>query len=296
MITTENYEGYLMRYADGALSKDEAAEVELFLQSHPELCNELEEISDPRLKVTVPPLTMPGKEQLLHDEDIATIHKIPWLSIAASVIFFILAAGLTHYMLGTKENKAIIANNNSVLSITSTKGTATTAVEPTTPIATSQPSVVSVPLMDDRTAYVPANQQAPAIDEPKDTTSTKTKCILPDSLYINPSLREPVYLAEKPATKTTSTTPSTLIPPTAKRTTGNSITCGYVIEEAQLVEYVPTEKRTFNNPDVKTGYVIEDAQLVTTQPENLIARTILALFELFNGNSQREDTFLAYSE
>ncbi len=40
MITNENYEGYLMRYADGELSAADAAEVEAFLDEHPELREE----------------------------------------------------------------------------------------------------------------------------------------------------------------------------------------------------------------------------------------------------------------
>ena len=49
MITNENYEGYLMRYADGELSAADAAAVEAFLDEHPELREELEEITAPSL-------------------------------------------------------------------------------------------------------------------------------------------------------------------------------------------------------------------------------------------------------
>ena len=67
MINNENYEGYLMRYADGELGAAEAAEVEAFLDMHPDLRDELAEIMSPELHVTPPLVTMPGKERLMHD-------------------------------------------------------------------------------------------------------------------------------------------------------------------------------------------------------------------------------------
>jgi len=65
-INEENYEGYLMRYADGELDADERAEVEQFLAAHPALRDELDELTDPSLRVTAPEVTMPHKERLLH--------------------------------------------------------------------------------------------------------------------------------------------------------------------------------------------------------------------------------------
>ena len=63
MITMGNYEGWLMRYADGALTREEREAVEAFLEQHPELREEMEDVAG--VKVTPVVATLPGKERLL---------------------------------------------------------------------------------------------------------------------------------------------------------------------------------------------------------------------------------------
>ena len=85
MITMENYEGWLMRYADGQLEADEQRDVVLFLNAHPELREELDEIS--AIRVTPLVATMPGKERLLRREPVV------WLRRVAAVGALIIVAG-----------------------------------------------------------------------------------------------------------------------------------------------------------------------------------------------------------
>lgn len=86
IITQENYEGWLMRYADDALNSAERDEVERFLEAHPELREEMEEVASVRVTPVV--ATMPGKERLLHREPAAVWHRV-----AAAVALLLVAGG-----------------------------------------------------------------------------------------------------------------------------------------------------------------------------------------------------------
>ena len=52
MITRESYEIYFMDYMDGNLAERERAEVEAFLLVHPDLREQLDGMSEVRLKVS----------------------------------------------------------------------------------------------------------------------------------------------------------------------------------------------------------------------------------------------------
>ena len=80
MITMENYEGWLMRYADGALTREEREAVEAFLEQHPELREEMEDVAG--VKVTPVVATLPGKERLLKKER----EGFAWWRVAAAVV------------------------------------------------------------------------------------------------------------------------------------------------------------------------------------------------------------------
>ena len=112
MITNENYEGYLMRYADGELSAAEATEVETFLDEHPELREELEEITAPSLCVTAPVATMPDKERLLHKETsiVSILRYKKWMSIAAAIALLVVAAGVVRTLLQQSHRQPVIAH------------------------------------------------------------------------------------------------------------------------------------------------------------------------------------------
>lgn len=99
MITMENYEGWLMRYADGALTREEREAVEAFLEQHPELREEMEEVAG--VKVTPVVATLPGKERLLKKER----EGFAWWRVAAAVVLMVLA-GTTLLVLNRKPNEA----------------------------------------------------------------------------------------------------------------------------------------------------------------------------------------------
>lgn len=99
MITMENYEGWLMRYADGALTREEREAVEAFLEQHPELREEMEEVAG--VKVTPVVATLPGKERLLKKER----EGFAWWRVAAAVALMALA-GTTLLVLNRKPNEA----------------------------------------------------------------------------------------------------------------------------------------------------------------------------------------------
>ena len=99
MITMENYEGWLMRYADGALTREEREAVEAFLEQHPELREEMEEVAG--VKVTPVVATLPGKERLLKKER----EGFAWWRVAAAVALMALA-GTTLLVLNRKPKEA----------------------------------------------------------------------------------------------------------------------------------------------------------------------------------------------
>ena len=113
MITTDNYEGYLMRYADGELDDNEVAMVEAFLDAHPDLREELDAITDPSLKITPPLVTMPSKEKMLQPVAAASnSSRYIWYSIAAALAL-LLAFGIVLQM-GRHNENPIIAQNGEI--------------------------------------------------------------------------------------------------------------------------------------------------------------------------------------
>lgn len=101
MITMENYEGWLMRYADGELTAAERRQVEAFLDEHPDLREELDEVSSVRVAPLV--ATMPGKERLLRREPAAV-----WRRVAAAAALLVVA-GTTLFFLNRPAEGEMIA-------------------------------------------------------------------------------------------------------------------------------------------------------------------------------------------
>lgn len=100
MITMDNYEGWLMRYADGDLDADGCKEVEAFLVKHPALREEMEAVSD--VKVAPPVAVMPDKERLLQRE-------VPvWPRAVAAAIGLLLVTGVALSLLPTIEVPAFL--------------------------------------------------------------------------------------------------------------------------------------------------------------------------------------------
>ena len=101
MITPENYEGWLMRYADGELTAAERRQVEAFLAEHPDLAAELDEVSSVRVTPLV--ATMPGKERLLRREPAGV-----WRRVAAAAALLVVA-GTTLFFLNRPAEGEMIA-------------------------------------------------------------------------------------------------------------------------------------------------------------------------------------------
>ncbi len=110
MITMENYEGWLMRYADGELNAAERQEVERFLAAHPDLREELDEVSSVRVTPLV--ATMPGKERLLRREPTGV-----WRRVAAAAALLVVA-GTTLFFLNRPAEGEMIAATAPVASPT----------------------------------------------------------------------------------------------------------------------------------------------------------------------------------
>lgn len=86
MITKDNCEGWLMRYADGALSPEERIAVEEFLAAHPEMKEEMDEVA--AVKVTPVVAAMPGKELMMKNEG----GSFAWWRAAAAVLLLLLTS------------------------------------------------------------------------------------------------------------------------------------------------------------------------------------------------------------
>ncbi len=105
MINIDNYEGYLYLYQEGELDKATRDEVELFLQQHPDIREEMETYYDPTFVVTAEPPA--GKH-----------HRIVplWRWAAAACVVFALGYGLwatTSTTVGT-GNESLVAVNNPI--------------------------------------------------------------------------------------------------------------------------------------------------------------------------------------
>ena len=113
MITIDNYEGYLMRYADGELDEQEIPLVEAFLDAHPDLRDELEAITAPSLRITPPLVTMPGKDAMKHPVAASVYSLRPiWSGVAAAIVLLIVF-GIVFCIKPNSENP-IIAQNGEI--------------------------------------------------------------------------------------------------------------------------------------------------------------------------------------
>ncbi|MBP3763551.1 MAG: hypothetical protein J6I49_06720, partial [Bacteroidales bacterium] len=101
MITLDNYEGWLMRYADDALTPAERREVERFLAAHPGLAEEMEEVAS--VKVSPVLATLPDKERLLRREPV-----VLWRRVAAAVALLVVA-GTTLLFLNRADETPLVA-------------------------------------------------------------------------------------------------------------------------------------------------------------------------------------------
>lgn len=89
MITTDNYELYFYRYAEGELDIQDRAAVEAFAAQHPRLAEELA-LYDPNLKLQKETMACPKKGRLLHHK----ASRVPlWRWAAAACVAALLVGG-----------------------------------------------------------------------------------------------------------------------------------------------------------------------------------------------------------
>lgn len=267
MITTDNYEGYLMRYADGELNEKESAMVEAFLETHPEIRDELEAITDPSLKITPPLVTMPGKEALLQPVAAAkepfafnkgTKNRKIWSSIAAAIAL-LLAFGIVLRMSRIENNPVIIAQNGVIQPII----------------------VVDTPLPD--SLYIGHGKPAPVLLAKNNTQPQEHGQNSGEETQQNNSnlLREEQsMLAQNNVVEDSEPI----------RSRGNVI----VIETDQLVTLIPKPEERH---DLLIGSVIENNNIALAEEKSMIGKAFDAFINfLLRRTDSENDTFLAFSD
>ncbi len=274
MITNENYEGYLMRYADGELNPTEIAAVEAFLDEHPELREELEEITSPALRVTAPTATMPGKERMLHKE--ATIVPIlrykKWISIAAAIALFVIAAGVVRTFLQQSNRQPVIAHIDTI------KTMAADTLLPDSLYARPEKREPVYLAKAENKTHVPSAAQTSK--QQFEQTATDKEDLIP---IIEDEAISDEWIAE-----------NSVVPPAKKaRLVGGRV---IVVETDQLVDVVQMRNPSTTHPDVSRGYIVENSFLATEEKKSLVGRTIELIAAGLQRRTQRPDTTLAYYE
>ena len=268
MITNENYEGYLMRYIDGELNQQEIAEVEAYLGKHPELQDELDAVSDASLRVTAPPVTMPGKERMLHRFPLSAFRfPLRGWSVAAAVALLIIAGAVIH-----------------TFSTSGTPASPTAAVSHSDSLKTNAVQSVSDSIPFDSLYINPA--QKPPVYLAANASNTDiytTSAIVTDTdiptTHINTILQDDQpLLAENPQ-------PSRNI-----CIVGGTI----IVETDNLVDIEPSPAPS-SNPNAIRGYTIENSQLAMEDEKGIVGRTVDFLVRHLN-RRQIDDTLLAYTD
>ena len=268
MITNENYEGYLMRYIDGELNQQEIAEVEAYLGKHPELQDELDAVSDASLRVTAPPVAMPGKERMLHRFPLSAFRfPLRGWSVAAAVALLIIAGAIMR-----------------TFSTSGTPASPTAAVSHSDSLKTDAVQSLSDSIPFDSLYINPA--QKPPVYLATNTSNTDQDTIFtifPDTdiptTHINTiSQDDQPLLAENPQ-------PSRNI-----RIVGGTI----IVETDNLVDIEPSPAPS-SNPNAIRGYTIENSQLAMEDEKGIVGRTVDFLVRHLN-RRQIDDTLLAYTD
>lgn len=168
MITMENHEGWLMRYADGALTHEEREAVEAFLALHPELREEMEEVA--AVKVTPVVSTMPGKERMLHKEAVG----FAWWRVAAAVALLAVAVSTLTVLNRQDGEQPLMAENKGVEkidlietieAIDTTEAIDSVTIQPIHPVK-SKKTIVTIPsIKESPQLMVQAEEPAATIEE-----------------------------------------------------------------------------------------------------------------------------------
>ena len=268
MITNENYEGYLMRYIDGELNQQEIAEVEAYLGKHPELHLELDAVSDASLRVTAPPVTMPGKERMLHRFPLSAFRfPLRGWSVAAAVALLIIAGAVMRSF-----------------STSGTPASPTAAVSHSDSLKSNAVQSVSDSIPFDSIYINPA--QKPPVYLAANTTNTEqdtTSTIVTDTEL--PTIPDNTISQDDQPLLTENPQPSRNI-----RIVGGTI----IVETDNLVEIEPAPAPS-SNPNAIRGYTIENSQLAMEDEKGIVGRAVEFLVRRLN-RQQINDTLLAYTD
>lgn len=211
MITMDNYEGWLMRYADDVLTAAERQQVEAFLAEHPGLREEMEAVAS--VKVTPVVASMPGKERLLHRQPM-----VVWRRVAAAVALLVVA-GITLLVLHRPEEAPLVAQHTAA---------------PVSPALPASPQEMAAPAQPS-TPQPPARKAVAQPEKPETPDNLETLEILDNletlELQEAPSLLATLDSLEAPA-------------PNLPRATA---TLGIVVEDARLASNPWRELLAFNN-------------------------------------------------
>ena len=279
MINNDNYEGYLMRYADGELSNEETAMVEAFLASHPELREELEAITAPSLKVTPPLVTMPDKEALTKPV-VATIwHRAVWRSIAAAIAL-LFAFGIVLKM-GHHPENPIIAQNNLLNPMSVTDSPLPDSLY----IGRGKPAPLLLAKQHKANKMVAENAttlQQYSSDDNRDEKIQKVDVEKPVEEISEPLLADNTNNEQQVSTDL----------PTPSPTKG--ATNVIVIETDQLVTLTP---RPTDRKDLRVGNVIENNNIALAEEKGFVGKAIDAVTRFLMRHSEDgKEKFLAFSD
>lgn len=272
MITIDNYEGYLMRYADGELSDDEVAMVEAFLAAHPDLRDELEAITDPSLKITPPLVYMPGKEEMMQPVAAVGSHKAVWKNLAAAIAL-LMAIGIV-LKIGPRSENPIVAQIGGVQPL----------------------SVTDSPLPD--SLYIGRGKPAPLLLAHKGNAKeyvamndSPSQNLLPEVVSDDDGIVFPVNETEEQLLAQNDFSDSNVSEESSnKRRNGNVI----IIETDQLVTLTP---KPAERHDLRVGSVVENNNLALAEEKGLLGKAFDAVSRfIMRRNGNEIETTLAFSE
>ncbi len=210
-ITSDNYEEWFYRYAEGELDAEQRAAVEAFAAQHPDLAEELA-LYSPSLKMEAEPMVYADKESLMRTQPRAIVL---WRWAAAACTAGILLAGVWQFGFGGYEESPMVAKVTLPQPSMTRTYTATpaptaqaeavaatikrsTVAKPTTRVPSP---TLSEPAREDGTAPAPqptAEEVEPQADmtQTEPTTAAEPVVVIHHEIYVTASA-EPVIVQEE---------------------------------------------------------------------------------------------------
>ena len=179
MINMDNYEGYLYLYQEGELDKATRDEVELFLQQHPDIREEMETYYDPTLVVTAEP---PAHK---------TRRIVPlWRWAAAACVVFALGYGIwttTSTTVGT-GNESLVSENRPIQIQNQPKPSDTPTTDQSSPISSPASANQRIQRMN---PSLPSTNKNILNGQPQ---ATDTETTIPVKVAFEPVSTEPTII------------------------------------------------------------------------------------------------------